>query len=227
MFQHLFVPVHFFNTFFSRLNFVRLVLQFISICSCCCCCYFGFFIFLTFHHVPSNICHHFTSLFVTTRLVIVRTSFSSSRYVLIGISFNHESFLFSFIFLHLFISISFLIAPKLAENIHNQTLLIGSKFKFFCYLQSSGSRPLHFEWLKDGQILRHYGDKLTSYTISTTEDDTLFSIDKIRLNDTGSYTCLVRNSYGSDSKTISLTVKGIFSFESEFLCVLFFKIKFE
>ncbi|KAH9528840.1 hypothetical protein DERF_002756 [Dermatophagoides farinae] len=98
-------------------------------------------------------------------------------------------------------------APKLAENIHNQTLLIGSKFKFFCYLQSSGSRPLHFEWLKDGQILRHYGDKLTSYTISTTEDDTLFSIDKIRLNDTGSYTCLVRNSYGSDSKTISLTVK--------------------
>ncbi|OTF82755.1 Ig domain containing protein [Euroglyphus maynei] len=101
-------------------------------------------------------------------------------------------------------------APKLAENIHNQTLLIGSKFKFFCYLQASGSRPLHFEWLKDGQILRHYGgDRQTSsYTIATTEDDTLFSIDKIRLNDSGNYTCLVRNSFGSDSKTISLTIKA-------------------
>ena len=116
-------------------------------------------------------------------------------------------------------------APKLAENIHNQTLLIGSKFKFFCYLQASGSRPLHFEWLKDGQILRHYGDRLTSYTIATTEDDTLFSIDKIRLNDSGNYTCLVRNSYGSDSKTISLTIKGIFiHFESEFMCGAFFDI---
>ena len=99
------------------------------------------------------------------------------------------------------------VAPRLAESFpRKQSFNEGSRVKLLCYLES-GSKPLHFEWFRNGQILRE--DKSLNYKIATTEDDSLLIIDRLKFNEAGNYSCFVRNDYGTDIRSMIMFVKGL------------------
>ena len=43
-------------------------------------------------------------------------------------------------------------------------------------------------------------------------------INKIDLNDVGNYTCVAKNTFGSDSQAVYLNIKGIIHFYSNLIC---------
>ena len=82
----------------------------------------------------------------------------------------------------------------------------GSHFNLLCYVVS-GSLPLRFQWLKDGQAI---GKSLNHIQIvSNDEMSSKLSIKKVSSNDSGNYTCSVQNDVGIDAHTVKVTVKGI------------------
>lgn len=74
-----------------------------------------------------------------------------------------------------------------------------------CFV-AKGSKPLYFQWSKDGQVLK--SDPLNNYRIENSETRTILSIESLKRFNSGNYTCIVNNAYGKDSHTISLVVKG-------------------
>ena len=68
----------------------------------------------------------------------------------------------------------------------------------------SGSRPIRFNWSKDGQELS--SNKETEI-IQTSVSSTI-TINEIKSSSSGNYTCEAKNSYGSDSHTAPLIVNG-------------------
>ena len=82
----------------------------------------------------------------------------------------------------------------------------GANFGVFCLAQS-GSLPLIFQWLKNGQVLSEANNEINIITID--ELSSKLIIRNVSSNDSGNYTCSVRNSFGIDSHTVKLTVKGI------------------
>jgi len=81
---------------------------------------------------------------------------------------------------------------------------IDTKFKVFCSVQT-GSKPFLFEWLKNGHILP-FG---ANYQVESSEDDSLLTIFKLSPNDSGNYSCVAKNQFGSDSQSTLLSVKGL------------------
>ena len=67
----------------------------------------------------------------------------------------------------------------------------------------SGSPPFQFEWLKNGSPLI----KSSNYGIATGDDSSGLTLRKLTPEDTGNYTCIVKNQEGSDSHTAQLTMK--------------------
>ena len=68
---------------------------------------------------------------------------------------------------------------------------------------SSGSKPIVIEWLKNGKSLMNNGHRVTF------KNEEMFSVLMIRdlsLDDVGNYTCIAKNSYGSDQYTSSLVI---------------------
>ena len=93
----------------------------------------------------------------------------------------------------------------------------GSLFQQFCSVEE-GSNPLFFEWSRNGQTLRSGPE--VNYKIENSEIFSTLTIKKINRKDSGNYTCLVTNAYGSDSQHVMLTVKGI----SNKIIYIYFKI---
>jgi hypothetical protein len=58
--------------------------------------------------------------------------------------------------------------------------------------------------MRDNQVISSTNVKIASINEMTSG----LSIEKLSSNDSGNYTCSVRNAYGTDSKTIGLIVKG-------------------
>jgi len=81
----------------------------------------------------------------------------------------------------------------------------GSYFQLFCTIQE-GSLPLFFEWSKNGKSLKASPD--VNYKIESSDRFSTFTIAKIDRNDSGNYTCIVRNAFGSDSQSVLLSIKG-------------------
>ena len=71
----------------------------------------------------------------------------------------------------------------------------------------SGSLPLTFQWLRNGQAISESNKQIE--IISIDELSSKLSIRNVSSIDSGNYTCSVRNSFGIDSHTVRLTVKGI------------------
>ena len=84
---------------------------------------------------------------------------------------------------------------------HSQN--VNKKFFIFCYLQQ-GSKPLTFEWFKDGRLLSS-----SRYLIDTSDDVSGLTIERVNTADAGNYSCSVRNRLGSDSQHTFLLVKGL------------------
>ena len=87
-----------------------------------------------------------------------------------------------------------------------ETLKEGSFFSAVCTAQS-GSVPLFFNWYKDGQAIPSQSNQITINSVSKMQS--ILSIEKVKANDSGNYTCSVRNAFGEDSHSIKLIVRGL------------------
>jgi hypothetical protein len=97
----------------------------------------------------------------------------------------------------------------LGTQVSHKNLTEGSYFQLLCTVEE-GSLPLFFEWSKNGQSLKANPD--VNYKIDSIDRASTFIISKINRKDTGNYTCIVRNAFGTDSQNVYLTVKGMISF---------------
>ena len=82
----------------------------------------------------------------------------------------------------------------------------GSYFQIFCTIQE-GSLPLFFDWSKNGQTIKATPD--VNYKIDKFDRSSTLTIAKIDRRDSGNYSCVVRNAFGSDFQNVLLTVKGM------------------
>lgn len=92
------------------------------------------------------------------------------------------------------------------KTTNHEQVAVGAYFTASCIVKF-GSKPFYFNWLKNGvSILNQVGDlQIDSFK----DRQSILSIDKVKLNDAGNYTCAVRNEFGQDSHTVLLIVKGI------------------
>jgi hypothetical protein len=81
-----------------------------------------------------------------------------------------------------------------------------SFFRLFCQI-STGNRPLFFQWLKNGQTLANSPEN--EYKIENNDDFSIFTIKSVDRSDSGNYSCVVRNEFGTDVQSAVLTVKGL------------------
>ena len=76
---------------------------------------------------------------------------------------------------------------------------------------SRGSPPDIFVWRKDsGPIVQSTSITTVTHNSTSAVFRANFSIASVSLNDSGTYTCTVTNPIGSDNKTITVTVRGMF-----------------
>jgi len=78
--------------------------------------------------------------------------------------------------------------------------------RFYCSVLT-GSKPLFFQWTKDGQLLNN--SPQTNFKIENSEDQSIFKIVSVIRSDSGNYSCNVRNAFGTDSQSALLIVKGL------------------
>lgn len=82
----------------------------------------------------------------------------------------------------------------------------------FCQLLE-GSTPLSFRWSKDGHQLNSVPTESVGVAIiEHHEDYSSLVIDPVSGKSSGNYTCLVSNSYGSDTYSNVLIVEGMSAF---------------
>ncbi len=82
----------------------------------------------------------------------------------------------------------------------------GSFFRLFCQ-SSAGTKPLFFQWIRNGQTLTNSPE--SEYKIENNEDYSHFTIKSVDRNDSGNYSCVVRNAFGTDIQSALLVVKGL------------------
>lgn len=97
------------------------------------------------------------------------------------------------------------VSPKLDEFRSKRFQKLGTKFSLLCSPQE-GSKPFRFEWRKDNILLKSIQVK---YKIDTEDDDSQFNIFTLDIEDTGNYSCTVKNEHGSDSQYTFLIVQGL------------------
>ncbi len=85
----------------------------------------------------------------------------------------------------------------------------GSFFRLLCQ-SSAGTKPLFFQWNKNGNILANTPE--SEYKIENNDDYSLFTIKSVDRSDSGNYSCFVRNAFGTDIKSALLDVKGLIQF---------------
>lgn len=93
-------------------------------------------------------------------------------------------------------------APQIIEFDFPSLLKAEGSASVLCSVKS-GSPPLRFEWLKDGNTLRS-DDKLS---IVSTGDISSLTFRQLRRKDVGNYTCIVKNEEAMDSHTAQLLMR--------------------
>lgn len=69
---------------------------------------------------------------------------------------------------------------------------------------ASGSKPIQFEWSRNGQILTQQ----SGLSVDLKPSSSSLTIDSIRQEHSGNYSCRASNRFGSDSQSTFLLVKG-------------------
>ncbi len=85
----------------------------------------------------------------------------------------------------------------------------GSSFRLLCHT-SAGTKPVFYQWNKNGLSLANNPE--SSYKIETFEDNSQFVIKNVDRSDSGNYSCIARNAFGTDSQSAQLIVKGLIIF---------------
>lgn len=102
--------------------------------------------------------------------------------------------------------------PKLDQFADRRSTKNGSSTKFLCSVQE-GTKPFRFEWRKNNLLLSIV-ELPINYRIETNQDESTLMITKLSPNDSGNYSCTVRNNFGFDTQQIVLIVKGLLCFRS-------------
>lgn len=97
-------------------------------------------------------------------------------------------------------------APKLGEVKSKVSINLGNKFKFHCYLEDGNKVPVKFEWYRNGHLLSIGMN--TRYKIDNSPDESVLIINKLESNDSANYSCTARSTFGTDTQSTTLTVKG-------------------
>jgi hypothetical protein len=80
----------------------------------------------------------------------------------------------------------------------------------------AGTKPIFFQWSKNGQILSSKPE--LNFKIDNSADHSLLTIENIERNDAGNYSCIIRNAFGTDSQLAQLIVKGLLENLNYYLC---------
>ena len=95
--------------------------------------------------------------------------------------------------------------PKISKDFDRKFLAKDDPFSVLCSVLS-GSQPLFFQWFKNGQLINKQSDENEIKLIDETQS--MFKIKKVTSNDSGNYSCNVKNAFGEDNHTVKLIVKG-------------------
>lgn len=98
----------------------------------------------------------------------------------------------------------FLDPPQLLKGVTEVSVKVGENVVQLCTTKT-GSLPMNFEWQKKNEEINSNDER---YSFQTAELHSLMSIRNVNMHDTGNYTCRVSNSFGSDSYSFSIFVKG-------------------
>jgi hypothetical protein len=71
----------------------------------------------------------------------------------------------------------------------------------------SGTKPVFFQWSKNGIDLTNRSD--LRFRIETFKDYSQFGIETVDRSDSGNYSCIARNAFGTDTQSALLIVKGL------------------
>jgi hypothetical protein len=71
----------------------------------------------------------------------------------------------------------------------------------------SGTKPVFFQWSKNGINLTNRSD--LRFRIETFKDYSQFGIETVDRSDSGNYSCIARNAFGTDIQSALLIVKGL------------------
>lgn len=109
--------------------------------------------------------------------------------------------------------------PRLVPVADQRSQNYGTSTKFLCSIQE-GTPPLEFVWQKNGQSLS--ARKLSlGYRVETNQDDSMLIIANLSAEDSGNYSCIVRNDLGYDYQYTVLIVKGLLWFD--FVSIRYFQ----
>ncbi|GBM66129.1 Down syndrome cell adhesion molecule [Araneus ventricosus] len=97
-------------------------------------------------------------------------------------------------------------APVLNPLLIPPNLALGDITEIACSIKR-GSTPVTFKWFQNNVDVSNH----PKYKISNIGSSSRFVIGEIRATDIGNYTCIVKNAYGQDEKTISLIIEGVVS----------------
>ncbi|KAK8785233.1 hypothetical protein V5799_008416 [Amblyomma americanum] len=95
--------------------------------------------------------------------------------------------------------------PRVFEFAFPPEVALGDEILVGCVVKKGSSGPYHISWQKDGRAIES-NDHLS--VSGQSKASTALRIAGVRPGDIGNYTCVARNSFGSDSFTAPLTVHG-------------------
>ena len=81
----------------------------------------------------------------------------------------------------------------------------GAYFTISCAVER-GSQPLFFHWYKNGHMIIKQSNEIQINSLGNKQS--ILSIEKVISNDSGNYTCEVKNAFGEDTFTGQLIVRG-------------------
>lgn len=94
------------------------------------------------------------------------------------------------------------VPPQISPFKVLEDLSEGKRVALVCSV-SSGTRPILFQWLKEGQTIENLPNV---YTGQTGEYQASLQIENLSADHVGNYTCSAKNAYGSDQMSVAVVL---------------------
>ena len=101
-------------------------------------------------------------------------------------------------------SVNIKLAPKLGRVLPSQHADVNASLQLLCSVRQ-GEQPLFFEWYKNSKLIKQG----VNVEIENSKQFSLLNFPRLIEENAGNYSCLVKNTYGSDSINVVLTIRGM------------------